>query len=109
MAVTAPFFHESTNLISVRPFFRHQKRGIVITSQGSVPFAELCAQIKKIGYAAAQKIRIYGEDFDVLSDPFPNTDGIAIEVRSRKTAQTRILQLPATVIHRGLQGPVRAA
>ncbi len=79
------------------------------SSQGHFPSAELCTQIKKSGYAASQKIRIYGEDFDVLSDPFPNTDGIAIEVRSRKTAQTRILQLPATVIYRGIQGPVRAA
>jgi hypothetical protein len=73
---------------------------VVITSQGSLPTAEVCAQIKKFGYAMSQKIRIYGEEFEVLSDPFASDDGIAIHVRSKRTLQIRILQLPATVIHR---------
>jgi hypothetical protein len=72
----------------------------VDTSQGSAPAAEVCAQIKKFGYAMSQKIRIYGEEFEVLSDPFACDGGIAIHVRSRRTEQTRVLQLPATVIHR---------
>jgi hypothetical protein len=61
-------------------------------------------QIKKFGYAASQKIRIYGEDFEVLSDPFPSDGGIAIHVCSTRTSQRRLLQLPATVIHRA-SGP----
>ncbi len=80
--------------------FPTRKEDRVITSQGSIHTAELCAQIKKIGYGVSQRIRIYGEEFEVLSDPFANTDGIAIEVRSRRTSQTRVLQLPATIIHR---------
>jgi hypothetical protein len=76
------------------------ERGIVNSSTSSLPSAEMCAQIKQFGYAASQKIRIYGEEFEVLSDPFPNDGGIAIEVRSRRTAQSRLLQLPATVICR---------
>ena len=48
----------------------------------------------------SQKIRIYGEDFEVLSDPFESDGGVAIRVRSQRTSQTRVLQLPATVIHR---------
>ena len=81
----------------------------MISSLGSSPSAELCAQIKRFGYAASQKIRIYGEEFEVLSDPFPNDDGIAIEVRSKKTALARTLQLPATIIPRGMQRPARSA
>ena len=61
---------------------------------------EVCAQVKKFGYAASQKIRIYGEEFEVLSDPFWNDEGIAIEVRSYRTSETRVLQLPATVTGR---------
>jgi len=72
----------------------------VTTSQAELPTAEVCARIKKFGYSVSQKIRIYGEEFDVLSDPFPNDIGIAIEVRSKKTSQARVLQLPATVIQR---------
>ena len=70
------------------------------TSNGSLPAAEVCAQIKKFGYAISEKIRTYGEEFEVLSDPFASDGGIAIHVRSRRTSQTRVLLLPATVIHR---------
>jgi hypothetical protein len=72
----------------------------VPTSQASLPAAEVCARIRQFGYAASQRIRIYGEDFEVLSDPFPSDGGIAIKVRSKRTSLARVLQLPATVIHR---------
>jgi len=72
----------------------------VISSQSSLPLADVCAQIKRSGYSQARKIRIYGEEFETLSDPFPNEIGIAIQVRSRRTLQVRALQLPATLIHR---------
>jgi hypothetical protein len=81
----------------------------VITTQASPSVAEVCAQIKRNGYATAQNIRIYGEEFEVLSDPFPNAIGIAIHVRSRRTSQTRVLQLPAMIAHRGRGAERRAA
>ena len=87
---------------------RIESEEIVISSQAAVPPAEVCAQIKKSGYAASQNVRIYGEEFEVLSDPFPNEIGIAIRVRSRRTSQVRHLQLPATLIHR-VGSPPRAA
>ncbi len=80
-----------------------------MTSQGSLPTSEVCARIRQFGYAASQKIRIYGEEFEVLSDPFPSDGGIAIQVRSNRTSQSRALQLPATVIHRVSQSKLRAA
>jgi len=81
----------------------------VTTSHGSLPAAEVCAQIKHFGYAVSQIIRIYGEEFEVLSDPFPSEGGVAIHVRSHRTLQTRVLQLPATVIHRVKERLARAA
>jgi hypothetical protein len=81
----------------------------VTTAHGSLPAAEVCAQIKHFGYAVSQKIRIYGEEFIVLSDPFPRDGGVAVHVRSNRTAQTRILQLPATIIHRVRERFVHAA
>ena len=71
-----------------------------MTTRNSLPTSEVCSQIKEFGYAISQSIRIYGEDFEVLSDPFASDGGIAVQVRSKRTSQTRILQLPATVIHR---------
>ena len=37
--------------------------------------AEVCAHIKRSGYAQSQIVRIYGEEFEILSDPFPNERG----------------------------------
>ena len=64
------------------------------------PMAKVCEQIKKSGYAASQLVRIYGEEFEILSDPFPSEDGVAVQARSRRTSQVRALQLPATLVHR---------
>ena len=79
------------------------------TSKGSLTATEVCARIRQFGYAVSQRIRIYGEEFDVLSDPFPSDGGIAIHVRSKRTLQARVLQLPATVIHRVSEQVGRAA
>jgi hypothetical protein len=76
-----------------------EREELVSTAQENLPPAEVCARIKNFGYAASQRIRIYGEEFDVLSDPFPSADGIAIQVRSKRTSQTRVLQLPATIVN----------
>jgi len=76
-----------------------RKRGFVSSSLSSPANPEVCAEIKKFGYTISQRIRIYGEEFEVLSDPFPNDGGVAIKVRSMRSLDARVLQLPATVIH----------
>jgi len=86
-----------------------EREVIVSTAQANLPPAEVCARIKSFGYAASQRIRIYGEEFDVLSDPFPSADGIAIHVRSKRTSQTRVLQLPATIVHTASSQLMRAS
>ena len=85
--------------MTVQGSLRPGKRGFVNSRLSSPPISEVCAEIKKFGYTISQRIRIYGEEFEVLSDPFPNEGGVAIEVRSRNSPEARVLQLPATVIH----------
>ena len=82
---------------------------MITSTEMTLTSAEVCEQIKKFGYAISEKIRIYGEEFEILSDPFPRDEGVAIHVRSRRTSQARVLQLPATVIQRVTQRPLRAA
>jgi hypothetical protein len=61
---------------------------------------EICANVKRMGYAASSRVRLYGEDFEVLSDPFPEAGGIAVRVKTTKDAKVRVLGLPATVLQR---------
>jgi hypothetical protein len=70
--------------------------------------SEICAQVKHLGYATSGQIRLYGEEFEVLSDPFPEDDGIAVRVKTKKNSSIRVLQLPATVLQ-SVRGRRKAA
>jgi hypothetical protein len=81
----------------------------VDSSQKSSISAEVCADIKRNGYSQSQIVRIYGEEFEILSDPFPQDSGVAVQVRSRRTSQVRALQLPAMLVRRTNHRSAKAA
>jgi hypothetical protein len=60
--------------------------------------SKICAHIKRLGYAAARRIRLYGEDFEVVSDPFPEANGVAVLVTTKKDPSIRMLRIPVTVL-----------
>jgi hypothetical protein len=60
--------------------------------------SEICAHVKHLGYAATRHIRLYGEEFELVSDPFPEADGIAVRVTTKKDSRIRVLRIPATVL-----------
>ena len=62
---------------------------------------EACARIKQLGYVASRRVRIYGEEFELLSDPFPQADQIAIRARAKGDSRVRILRLPVTILQGG--------
>jgi hypothetical protein len=70
----------------------------MIRNPESPSVSEMCAHIKHLGYAASGRIRLYGEEFEVISDPFPEDDGIALHVKTKSNSTIRVLQLPATVV-----------
>ena len=59
--------------------------------------AQICTRVKHLGYAAS-KCRLYREEFEFLSDPFPHEGGIAVHVKTKKDSSVRILQLPLTLL-----------
>jgi hypothetical protein len=69
--------------------------------------SEICASVKRLGYGANQKIRLYGEEFEVISDPFPEAGGIAVNVKAAKGHGIRAVQIPATVLQ-SVKGPSAA-
>jgi hypothetical protein len=54
--------------------------------------------VKRLGYGSQQSIRLYGEEFEVISDPFPDAGGIAVNVQTKKDRSIRVVHLPATVL-----------
>ena len=59
---------------------------------------ELCERLKALGYAHRQRIRKYGEEFDLASNPIANGNGFAIEAISRKSGDARMLRIPLSIL-----------
>jgi hypothetical protein len=60
--------------------------------------SDICAHVKHLGYTISRRIRLYGEEFEVVSDPFSEAGGIAVHVTTKKDSTIRILRIPATVL-----------
>lgn len=59
---------------------------------------DLCDRLKELGYAQSKRIRIYGQEFEVVSNPFPQDKGIAVQAVARRETQVRILRLPLPIL-----------
>jgi hypothetical protein len=68
------------------------------TQQSNELQHEVCDQLQRMGYAQSKRIRIYGQEFEAVSNPFPNADGIAIRAFSKRETEERTLQLPLPVV-----------
>ena len=59
---------------------------------------DICARVKHLGYTVSGRVRLYGEELEVVSDPFPEADGVAVHVKSSKNPTVRKMRIPATVL-----------
>lgn len=69
-----------------------------MVSTDEVPLLEMCERVKKLGYSVGKHIHMCGEQWDVLSDPFPLDGGIAVKVKVRGGDGVRTIKLPETVL-----------
>lgn len=55
--------------------------------------------LRKLGYASERCIRLYGDEFHLVSDPFPVGDGFAIEGIDRSSGRSRSIRIPLSLLH----------
>jgi hypothetical protein len=67
-------------------------------SKNSAELSEMCTRLRDLGYSQSKQIRMYGQDFVVSSNPFPEGDGIAVRAVSKRETTERILQIPLPVL-----------
>lgn len=60
--------------------------------------SENCARIKDLGFATSKHIKMYGETFEIVSDPFSEGDCIAVRATSGSNPEIRTLRLPTTIL-----------
>jgi hypothetical protein len=75
----------------------------------SARHALLCAKLKQLGFTPENRMRLYGEEFEFLSDPIVMGDGTvfvdAIEKRSR---QARRIRIPLPIVNMANAGRTAA-
>jgi len=60
--------------------------------------SESCAKIKDLGFTVSKHIRMYGELFEIVSDPFSEGDGVAVHAISGTDPEIRTLRLPTSIL-----------
>ncbi len=64
---------------------------------------DLCEKLKNLGYSRSNHIRLYGEKFQLISDPFPHETGVAVEVVVPNSHAPRLVKLPLPILKTAAQ------
>ena len=66
--------------------------------QDAAELHEICNRLQDMGYGQSKQIRIYGQEFVVISNPFPEGNGIAVRAISKRETVERTLKIPLPVL-----------
>ena len=59
----------------------------------------LCETIKRLGYAQNNQVKLYGEVFDLLSDPVSIGNNLVfVDALERNSGQVRRVRIPAAIV-----------
>lgn len=58
----------------------------------------VCERLIALGYAKQNRVRMYGEEFELISNPFPDENGFAVQAVSTRSGGTRQLRIPLSVL-----------
>lgn len=58
-----------------------------------------CEAVKRLGYARNKRVRLYGEIFDLVSDPVSAGETeVIVDAVERKSGQVRRIRIPSTIV-----------
>jgi hypothetical protein len=59
----------------------------------------ICERLKRLGFARESRVKLYGEEFQLTSDPFVlEHDVIFVDAVERKTQQQRRIRIPLSIV-----------
>jgi len=59
----------------------------------------VCETLKRLGYAQNNQVRLYGEIFDLVSDPVRVAENfVFVDALERKSGQVRRVRIPLTIV-----------
>lgn len=62
--------------------------------------SDTCKKLISLGFARSNRVRLYGQEVQLISDPFPHGEGgFAVEVVGKTEKISRTMRLPLPVLH----------
>jgi hypothetical protein len=58
----------------------------------------ICERLKKFGYTNERRIRMYGEDLHVVSDPIADDAGYSVLALAVKSGNLKHMRIPLSVV-----------
>ncbi len=58
----------------------------------------ICGRLIALGYAKQNRVRMYGEEFELISNPLVDENGFAVQAVSTRSGEMRLLRIPLSVL-----------
>ena len=67
---------------------------------------DTCQRLSRLGYARSSRVRLYGQELRIVSEPFVHDQGgIAVEVVADSNPTKRTMRLPLPVVQVARKSP----
>jgi hypothetical protein len=62
--------------------------------------SRLCERLKRLGFAQENQMKLYGEEFELLSDPLVMGDDLVfVDAIEKKSRQVRRIRIPLPIVN----------
>lgn len=68
------------------------------TTISNQPHSTTCQKIMDLGYVAGKRVNLYGQHFEIASDPFVDGDWVAVRVTSQNDPTIQTIRLPVSIL-----------
>ncbi len=58
----------------------------------------ICERLQGLGYEQKKHIKLYGEEFELISNPVPDGDGFSVEGVARRSGKLRRMRIPLSLV-----------
>ena len=58
----------------------------------------VCTELRRLGFASGRCVKLYGEEFEFVSDPAADENGYCLKAISHKSCHARSVLIPLSVV-----------
>jgi len=59
---------------------------------------KICERLKRLGYSQGNRVRVYGEEFELISDPITIQEQLGFDGVEQKSGDVRRIRIPLPIV-----------